>query len=153
MIYKRLLGEDDLLPAGLSAVTPGERLRSMSAPTVLRAPDGTVTALGSGGSARIRTAVSTVAALLRDRGLSLADAVAAPRAHQEDSGLVQAEVGIGPSDLALLQARFEVNLWDVTDFYFGGVNAVQRLPDGSVIAAADHRRNGCVAIVESGRRA
>ncbi|TXH54390.1 MAG: hypothetical protein E6Q93_17905 [Burkholderiaceae bacterium] len=148
-----MLGEDDLLPAGLSAVTPGERLRSMSAPTVLRAPDGTVTALGSGGSARIRTAVSTVAALLRDRGLSLADAVAAPRAHQEDSGLVQAEVGIGPSDLALLQARFEVNLWDVTDFYFGGVNAVQRLPDGSVIAAADHRRNGCVAIVESGRRA
>lgn len=147
-----MLGEDDLLPAGLEAVAPGERLRSMSAPTVLQAPDGTVTALGSGGSARIRTAITTVAGLLRDRGYGLADALAAPRAHQEDSGLVQAEAGIGAAELRSLTERFEVNVWDVTDFYFGGVNAVQRLPDGSTVAAADHRRNGCVAIIEPQRR-
>ena len=142
-----MLGEDDLLPAGLDAVTPGERLRSMSAPTILLAPDGTVTALGTGGSARIRTAVATVIVRLRDGGETLAEAIAGPRAHLEDSGVVQVEHGMSSESLAQLRQHYEVNEWDCTDFYFGGVNAVQRAPDGRVTAVADHRRNGTVAIV------
>ncbi|MDQ1247669.1 MAG: gamma-glutamyltranspeptidase / glutathione hydrolase, partial [Actinomycetota bacterium] len=142
-----MLGEDDLLPDGLDAVTPGERLRSMSAPTILLAPDGTATALGSGGSARIRSAIATVIVRLRDGGESLPEAIAAPRAHLEDSGVVQVEHGLSAESLAQLRQHFDVNVWDCTDFYFGGVNAVQRTPDGQVTAVADHRRNGSVAIV------
>ena len=146
-----MMGEDDLLPAGRAAVVPGERLRSMIAPTILTAPDGTVTALGSGGSARIRTAITTVVARLRFEGDDLGAAVAAPRAHLADDGTVQAEGGMPPAELATLRDVFEVNAWSTTDFYFGGVNAVQRRPDGSVTAAADHRRNGSVALVPSAR--
>ncbi len=142
-----MLGEHDLLPDGLDSVLPGERLRSMSAPTILVSPDGVATALGSGGSARIRSALSTVIVRLRDGGESLDQAIAGPRAHLEDSGVVQAEHGLSVESLAQLRAHFEVNEWAGSDFYFGGVNAVQRRPDGSVMAVADHRRNGTAAIV------
>lgn len=143
-----MLGEDDLLPDGLSGVSPGERLRSMSAPSIFVAPDGSATALGSGGSARIRSALATVMVRLRDGGESLADAIAGPRVHLEDSGVVQAEAGLSAESLAQLRTRYPVNVWHTTDFYFGGVNAVTRYADGSVVAVADHRRNGSVAIVD-----
>lgn len=145
-----MLGEDDLLPGGLESVTPGERLRSMSAPTILIAPDGTTTALGSGGSARIRSAISTVIVRLRDGDEPLNTAIAGPRAHQEDSGVVQVEQGLSVESLTQLRQNHTVNVWDRRDFYFGGVNAVQHCPDGTVEAVADRRRNGSVAIVEPG---
>ena len=144
-----MLGEDDLLPGGLESVTPGQRLRSMSAPTILISPEGTTTALGSGGSARIRSALSTVIVRLRDGGEPLQQAIAGPRAHLEDSGVVQAEHGLSAESLAQLRTAYPVNEWAGTDFYFGGVNAVQREPDGAVTAVADHRRNGTAAIVAS----
>ena len=143
-----MMGEDDLLPLGRDATVPGERLRSMIAPSILHAPDGTVTALGSGGSARIRTAITTVACRLRHLSDDLATAISAPRAHLADDGTVQAEGGMADSDLADLREHFEVNAWQTTDFYFGGVNAVQRRADGTVLASADSRRNGSVAIVK-----
>ena len=142
-----MLGEDDLIPDGIEAMVPGARLASMSAPTVVLAPDGTLTALGSGGSARIRSALAGVIVRLRDGHESLADAIAGPRVHLEESGVVQAEAGLSVEALAQLREVFEVNIWDRTDFYFGGVNAVQRNPDGSVLAVADHRRNGSAAVV------
>ncbi len=142
-----MLGEDDLLPGGIDSVTPGERLRSMAAPSILIAPDGAITALGSGGSARIRSAIAAVVVRLRDGGETLDEAIAGPRAHLEETGVVQAEVGLSAESLAQLRATFDVNVWDVTDFYFGGVNAVQRRADGSVLAVGDARRNGSVAIV------
>lgn len=142
-----MLGEDDLIPDGIEAMVPGERLASMSAPTIVLAPDGTLTALGSGGSARIRSALAAVIVRLRDGRESLADAIAGPRVHLEDSGVVQVEAGLSVESLAQLREYYEVNLWDRTDFYFGGVNAVQRAADGAVLAVADHRRNGSTAVV------
>lgn len=146
-----MMGEDDLLPAGRDGVVPGERLKSMMAPTILTSPQGDVTALGSGGSARIRTAITTVVTRLRFLGEDLGAAISAPRAHLADDGTVQAEGGMPPSHVAAMRTEFDVNAWSTTDFYFGGVNAVQRHPDGSVTAAADHRRNGSVAIVPPAR--
>jgi len=142
-----MLGEDDLLPDGLDSYRPGERLRSMIAPTLLRTPAGSEIALGSGGSARIRSALATVIARVRFAGEPLDRAVTAARSHLADTGTVQAEFGVPDSDLDALRADYSVNQWDCTDFYFGGVNAVQRLSDGSVTAVADHRRNGSVAVV------
>lgn len=145
-----MLGEDDLLPGGLATVVPGARLRSMAAPSLLTDPEGGVVALGSGGSARIRSAITSVILRLSDSGEDLASAVTGPRAHLEDGGMVQVEPGFSEDEIAELGRGFPVNVWDRTDFYFGGVNAVQRHADGSVEAAADHRRNGSVAIVAPG---
>ena len=141
------LGEADLHPGGRERWVPGQRVSSMMAPSILELPDGRMIALGSGGSARIRSALLTVMVELIDRGRSLRDAVDAPRVHRDEDGVVQIESGLDSEQAAELAARFPTNVWDVQDFYFGGVNAVIRHPDGSVEAVADHRRFGCAQIV------
>jgi gamma-glutamyltranspeptidase/glutathione hydrolase len=144
-----MMGEDDLHPEGHRAAIPGERLGSMMAPSVLELP-GAVVAFGSGGSERIRSALSWVAARLL-LGESLNDAVAAPRLHLDDAGVLHAEPSL-PQEL-IDQARewagggCQVNLWTRPDLFFGGVNAVLRAADGAVEAVADARRGGAVRIV------
>ncbi len=115
----------------------------MMAPSVLERAGGDVVALGSGGSERIRSAMSSVILHLLE-GASLADAVAAPRMHADDAGTLHVEPGV---DAALIVAAERalgdladgviVNHWSRHDFFFGGVNGVVRHPDGSVEAAAE----------------
>ena len=70
-MLNNMLGEEDLTPEGLGNWREGVRLSSMMAPTIILEPDGTVIALGSGGSNRIRTAILQVAVNLLDHGMSL----------------------------------------------------------------------------------
>lgn len=141
-----MLGEDDLNPGGQHSLAPGLRMGSMMAPTVVVRPDGSVVALGSGGSKRIRSALLAVTVRLLDRGESLADAVAAPRVHPSD-GSIQVEPGHTPEALASLGAVAPVHEWQAPNLYFGGVHAVARSADGAVEAVADPRRGGAVALV------
>ena len=53
-----------------------------------------MTALGTGGSNRIRTAILQVAVNLLDHGMGLEDAVEAPRLHVERYGAVSFEPGL-----------------------------------------------------------
>ena len=78
-MLNNMLGEEDLAAGGLHGWREGARMSSMMAPTIILQPDGTVTAMGTGGSNRIRTAILQVAVNLLDRGIGLADAVEAPR--------------------------------------------------------------------------
>jgi gamma-glutamyltranspeptidase/glutathione hydrolase len=55
-MLNNMLGEEDLAAGGLQAWREGMRMSSMMAPTIILQPDGTVTAMGTGGSNRIRTA-------------------------------------------------------------------------------------------------
>jgi gamma-glutamyltranspeptidase/glutathione hydrolase len=148
-----MLGEEDLQPGGLHSGRPGDRLRSMMAPSVLVGGDGSVTALGSGGSERIRTAIARVVHALAS-GVGLHEAVLAPRMHLDDAGLLHHEPGIDPGELAAAQQVIagsgpvaQVNAWADRDLYFGGVNAVQRRADGSVVAIGDPRRGGSARVV------
>ena len=83
IMLNNMLGEEDLHPAGFNRWKPGVRLASMMSPTVVEKPDGTRFALGSGGSNRIRSAVTQVLVNLLDFGMASTDAVAAPRIHLE----------------------------------------------------------------------
>ena len=141
-----VMGEADLHPEGFSATAPGVRIGSMMAPTLLRTADGTRTALGSGGSERIRSALLCALTSLVDRGASLHDAVAAPRLHW-DRSVLQVEPGQPAQVLAALRAGRPVNEWADRDLYFGGVHAVSRRPDGTVDAAGDARRAGAAEVV------
>ena len=69
-MLNNMLGEEDLAAGSLQAWREGVRLSSMMAPTIILQPDGTVTALGTGGSNRIRTAILQVAVNLLDRSMS-----------------------------------------------------------------------------------
>ena len=94
-----MMGEEDLSPLGFFTHPPGRRLPSMMAPTVVARDGEVMLALGSAGSNRIRSAILQVILGVIDRGLSLVDAVEAPRVHWED-GTVYAEPGAGADALA-----------------------------------------------------
>lgn len=126
---------------------PGERLSSMMAPSVAAWRQGGALALGSGGSNRIRTAVTQVLANVALRALPLQDAVSAPRVHVERGMLDFEDIVVEPlfsqeDRAALLEAFPEHRAWAEPSLYFGG-RACRRLHAGRGHAAAgDSRREG-----------
>jgi gamma-glutamyltranspeptidase/glutathione hydrolase len=143
IMLNNMLGEDDLHPEGFHATPPGARVASMMAPSLLLHNDRVQWVIGSGGSKRIRTAMTQVLSHVTDFGMPLQDAVEAPRLHWDGTRL-QAEPGIPEASLNILQERWPINRWAVRDVYFGGVNAVS--PLGA--AAADPRRGGAAVVVD-----
>jgi gamma-glutamyltranspeptidase/glutathione hydrolase len=119
----------------------------MMAPTLVMGDDGSILAMGTGGSERIRSAIAQVLLRTIDLHEDLTDAIGAPRLHASDD-LIDIEPGF-PSDLVarMHEGHSPVREWPSADLYFGGVHAVSRDPDGRVTAAADLRRGGAVAVV------
>lgn len=154
-MLNNMLGEEDLNPEGFHAWPTGSRLSSMMAPTIVRHSDGSMTALGSGGSNRIRTAILQVAVNLIERGFSLEKAVGAARLHVERGGKLSYEDGPWtasfPADErnALRGAFADCDAWPESNLFFGGVHAVHRSADGTIVGAGDPRRCGVVARAES----
>lgn len=136
-----VMGESDLHPEGFHVTPPGVRIGSMMAPMLVTTRDGTRLALGSGGSERIRSALTCALVALLDRRASLDGAVRAPRLHWDRTDL-QVEPGLAQDVMAALASRWPVRAWQRRDLYFGGVQAVTRRPDGAVSAAGDDRRGG-----------
>lgn len=141
-----MLGEEDLNPAGFHAMPAGLRIGSMMSPTVVKRDDGTLIALGTGGSERIRSAIFEVLLRTVDLGMSAAESIVAPRLHPKGR-IIQAEPGWPNEVLEALALDLEVNIWSRPEVYFGGVHAVMRRPDGSVQAVGDPRRAGSTAII------
>jgi gamma-glutamyltranspeptidase/glutathione hydrolase len=141
-----IMGEEDLNPLGFHAFPPGRRMPSMMAPTVVLDPahpdDGVELVLGSAGSNRIRSAILQTIVGVIDRGLTVRDAVEAPRLHFED-GVVFTEPGIDVA--ALEREEWTVNPFRSQNVFFGGVQAVERDPaTGELTGAGDPRRGGAV---------
>ena len=80
-MLNNMLGEEDLANGRLGAWREGTRMSSMMAPTIILQNDGTVTALGTGGSNRIRTAILQVAVNLLDHHMSLEAAIETQEHH------------------------------------------------------------------------
>ena len=145
-MLNNMLGEDDLVSGG--AWREGTRLSSMMAPTIIMEADGTVTALGTGGSNRIRTAILQVAANLLDGGMSLEEAVEAPRLHVERDGATSFEPGLPEQAEAALRALGDkAHAWPERNLFFGGVHAARRHGDGGLEGAGDPRRQGTARVV------
>ena len=145
-MLNNMLGEEDVAPGGLWR--EGTRLSSMMAPTVILEADGTVTALGTGGSNRIRTAILQVAVNLLTHGMRLDDAVAAPRLHVERCGTTSFEPGLSETAEAAFRALGEKGqAWPAQNLFFGGVHAARRHTKGDVEGAGDPRRQGAASVV------
>ncbi|MFJ4819587.1 gamma-glutamyltransferase [Streptomyces sp. NPDC088801] len=120
---------------------PGKRPRSSISPTiVLDRHDKPVVALGSPGGATIITTVLQTLTGFVDRGLPLADAIAAPRASQRNAAQTELEPGLYDSavrkQLEAIGHSFKVNP------EIGAATGVQRLPGGKWLAAAESVRRG-----------
>ncbi|MEX2550437.1 MAG: gamma-glutamyltransferase [Nitriliruptoraceae bacterium] len=147
VLANNIMGETDLHPEGFHRAPAGMRVGSMMAPTVLERAGRPAVALGSGGSERIRSALTQVLVALVDDGSSLEEAVMAPRIHW-DGEHVQVEPGFDEAAVDVLAEAWPVNRWEVSDLYFGGVHAVAT--DGSRVG--DPRRGGRTGIVTRGAR-
>jgi gamma-glutamyltranspeptidase/glutathione hydrolase len=147
IMLNNMLGEDDLNPEGFHRWREGQRMTSMMCPSIAEQPNGAVFALGTGGSNRIRTAILQVLTNCLDLGMTLPEAVEAPRIHIE-GGCANFEDGVPSAVAAALGERSETPIaWPKHNLFFGGVHAVARRADGSFDAAGDPRRGGCATLV------
>ncbi len=133
----------DPKPGRLNSVGPGKIPMSSMSPTILLKDGRPLLAVGSAGGPRIPS--STLQALLNvtEFGMSVEDAVAAPRIHVKDT-LVQVEGRIPPQTIAALRKMgHEVEVKRPTEIYFGGVHAAySKLITGELEGGADPRRDG-----------
>ncbi|MFB7944471.1 gamma-glutamyltransferase [Kitasatospora phosalacinea] len=119
---------------------PGKRPRSSISPTVVLKDGEPYLALGSPGGATIITTVLQVLTGRVDRGLTLEQAIAAPRASQRNTAATQAEPAfLASPEAARLQALGHV--FAATP-EIGAATGVERLPDGRWLAAAEPVRRG-----------
>ncbi|MCP2261096.1 gamma-glutamyltranspeptidase / glutathione hydrolase [Streptoalloteichus tenebrarius] len=130
---------------------PGKRPRSSMSPTIVLAQGRPVLAVGSPGGATIITTVLQVLTGRLDRGLSLVDAIAEPRASQRNTEVTEAEPAFGgQGERTALEGwghRFKPRA------SIGLATGVERLPDGRWVAAAERVRGGggAAAVVRPAR--
>jgi gamma-glutamyltranspeptidase / glutathione hydrolase len=149
-----MMGEEDLNPGGFFTLAPGKRLTSMMAPTVASGRPGPATerliALGSAGSARLRSAIVQVLVNMLDLCLDAQSAVDASRLHV-DGTVVHLEEGMPPeAEAHLRRSGRSVQAWSVKDLYFGGVQVAAGVRRGGEIrfdGGGDARRGGAALVV------
>jgi gamma-glutamyltranspeptidase/glutathione hydrolase len=106
-----------------------------------------VLALGGAGSRRIISGILQVISNVLDRQMPLDVAVSCPRIHPLRGRKVKIELpAVTDSLLHLLQKHFsEVNIKAPNSFSMGSVQAIGFQKDGTLVGAADPRRDGTAA--------
>ncbi len=139
------------LPGKPNYVMPGKRPKSTIAPTIwLDINRNPKLAIGLPGGARIPTGIAQVILDYTEFHRPLADAIGDSRIHILKTGkkpTLECETGLPASEIQLLKSYgWTVNLTEKigTGELFGGVNAVEFLPDGSLTGVADLRRSNAV---------
>jgi gamma-glutamyltranspeptidase/glutathione hydrolase len=120
IMLNNMLGEEDLNPMGFHLWTRQQRLPTMMGPTVVMGKKGVELVLGSGGSNRLRSAISQVIINFFVKGMDLKTAVHAARIHLEGNVL-----HFEPdTQLEDLPGDIQLHSGDDQNLFFGGVNAV-----------------------------
>ena len=130
--------------SGVNSVAAGKRPRSSIAPTIVLRDGKPFLALGSPGGASIITTVAQVLLNRLDFGMSLPDAIAAPRLSQRNTATTQTEAAfLGTPEAAALAARgqkFMVSTGTAAEI--GAATGIEFLGDGKALAAAEPVRRG-----------
>jgi gamma-glutamyltranspeptidase/glutathione hydrolase len=120
-------------------VEGGKRPRSSMSPTIVLDGGEPVLAVGSPGGSMIITTVLQILLNHLDFGMTLPDAVAAPRASQRNTTASVAEPAFISAYGAALQARGHAFS---STAEIGAATGIQFLPDDVVVAAAEPTRRG-----------
>ncbi|MBC6992826.1 gamma-glutamyltransferase [Neolewinella lacunae] len=121
-----------------NAIQPGKRMLSSMTPTIIEKDGALFMVLGAPGGSTIITAVLQTFLNVVEYGMDLPAAVAAPRFHHQwlpdqviyEQGALAG--GVRDSLAAMGHQLREVNAMAV-------IKAIQRRPDGTLVAAGDHR--------------
>lgn len=147
IFLNNFLGEEDLNPLGFHQFSPGVRLGSTMCPVLMRGADGTIAAMGSGGSNRIRTALLQVLRNLVTHHQHPAEAVRSDRLHYEAGVLYAEGANVHARAMqALAGLGLPHSLFPAPSMYFGGVHLARRSGSGEVIGVGDARRSGAVSL-------
>ena len=134
------LTDFDPTPGLANSPGPGKRPRSSMSPTIVFSGSRPVLALGSPGGSTIITTVLQLLVNQVDFGMSLPDAIAAPRASQRNTALTTAEPAfLATPEAAGLQALGQQ--FTPTD-EIGAATGIAFLRDGLFEAAAEPVRRG-----------
>lgn len=130
----------DPRPGRANSVAPGKRGLSTTCPTIISRDGRPWVALGTPGGNRIIPAIVQAISNLIDHGMSLQEAVEAPRCFAQNQPGVQLETDF-PDELAhAVAARGHQVERQIR--VAGGMQAVQFQPDGSVTGASCWRSDG-----------
>jgi gamma-glutamyltranspeptidase/glutathione hydrolase len=140
-----MLGEYEVIPA--PGARPGRRLTSLMAPSLVLLDGRPRLVVGSAGSLRLHGAIlQAVVNVIRHR-MPVEEALARPRVHAEGE-VVHCEGGADEAELDRLGLLgYELVRWNLRNLFFGGVSAVETLPEGTLAAAGDPRRGGAGIVV------
>ena len=131
-----------LIGGDANAPGPGKRPLSSMTPTILLKDGKPFLVTGSPGGSRIITTVLQVISNVIDRGMTLADAVAAPRLHHQWSPVeAWVEPALPPELRRALEARGQTLVEREPS---GSANSILVTPQG-LIGAADPRTRGALA--------
>jgi gamma-glutamyltranspeptidase/glutathione hydrolase len=133
-------------PASVNAPEPGKRpLSSMTPTLVLDKKGDPFMALGSPGATRILLAVLQIIVNAVDFGMSMDEAIEAPRLFNalsgNNAGKLLIEAGVDKATLESLEKRGHEVESRPKGLYFGGAQGIM-LKDGEFVGGADSRRNG-----------
>jgi gamma-glutamyltranspeptidase/glutathione hydrolase len=140
---------DDFVPGteSVNRIEGGKRPLSSMTPTVILTAEGKpFMTVGSPGGTRIFPTVAQVISHVIDHGMTIQEAIDAPRIFDNAGNKIVFEggaMGLTPETVAALEAmghavedRGEWNL------YFGGVQGIVYQEDGTLHGGADPRRDG-----------
>ena len=144
--YPNMFG---LVQGEANAIQPGKRMLSAMTPTIVVDSVGELLlVLGSPGGATIITNVFQEISNVVDFGMGIRQALNAPRLHHQHlpDVLQYEKASLSPEVIAALEAMGQPveERYSPGDVYphIGDVQAIQRLPDGTLAGASDLRRGG-----------
>jgi gamma-glutamyltranspeptidase/glutathione hydrolase len=143
-----------LVQGEANEVAPGKRMLSSMCPSIAVAGGRNVLVWGTPGGSTIPTTNLQILLGFLLRGETLADAVAAPRFHQQDyPDKIQLERNrFDPAWVAALEKLgHTVFEREPKDNPIGRVHAIARRADGTVTAVADPRSGGAGLVVQESR--
>jgi gamma-glutamyltranspeptidase/glutathione hydrolase len=141
-------------PADPNRIEAGKRPRSSISPTIVLQDKKPLLALGSPGGSTIITTVLEILVNRLDRGMSLADAIAAPRVAPNNTTPVKAEQGYldlyGAALTLLGHTLTPVGAPGTSAAEIGAATAIELGPGGLLTAAAEpvRRGGGAAAVVK-----
>jgi gamma-glutamyltranspeptidase/glutathione hydrolase len=141
-----------LIQGEVNAVAPGKRMLSSMCPSIAVVAGRNALVWGSPGGSTIPTTNFQVLLNVALRGEALAQAIAAPRFHQQDfPDVVEFEKdAFDPAWVAALESKghaVKVSHRDPVPGRIGRVHAIARAADGSFTAVADPRGGGVGLVV------
>jgi len=146
-MLNNMLGEADINPGGKLGWPQNTRMSSMMCPTIVERKNGSLLALGSGGSNRIRSAIFQVLVNLLQRDLGIEESIIAARMHVENHHL-DFETPTNNAIANQLKSAFrDHRQWPEKNMFFGGCHIASINTDNMFDGFGDPRRHGNFATI------